>query len=388
MAKEFNFPPELCLQILQYIWASDTPTQLKRQTLRSTRLVNRTWSQSASELLFRDFTIYGSRDLGADLRRVAVLKQISQTMLAPLIRNLTVELSLYGDCDDEKSMDQFQDLFTNLTLIFPEAIPKFPGLEQLRLILLGRNEMSDAGYGDQKCAVVDYAFAQLAYHIPFEFVGSIGKSLSMAPLPNLHTLSLDLFTMCDLATILQAGESADAGKPSYFRQNIKNLRTFGISHNILMCTGLDECPPETYHDDLSATSSNDLACRPFCILKLFDYGLDNLESLTVECSELQNVCIDMHDMWPTVPFQNLRYIRLHKTFISVGTLKSIMERSKDTLEELYIHWSTGIQSVNTDIITDLIKSMPNLQRAKLVSEGDSFVFDRPGLATLKGASES
>ncbi|OJJ36349.1 hypothetical protein ASPWEDRAFT_404768 [Aspergillus wentii DTO 134E9] len=364
MAKSHQVPPEIFLQILKYVKNGKIPPSEQNATLNSLRLLNRAWSPSATEILYRDLKIHGSDRMDQDLHRLSVLKQIKQPQFSPLVKDLTIELSLHANVDDETSMDNFQDLFTTLTESLPGTVPTLKNLEKLHLILYGSYDRTYLSEQDEVCVLVGNALAQLSESIPWEYFGAIGKSLAVSKLSNLKDLRVDLMTICDLGNAIDEAENTDR---EIFASNISQLRSLDLTVSVPTCCGLCECMAESYSKDHPFTDSYEWVCNSNVIPRLFEYGIPNLESLRIGCSPWTKAYLEMDDFFSKLSYTKLRDLRLGNVHISTDTLLKVMDMNRDSLEEIMVTFIDGTDA-NKEAIEKKLSEMPNLVLASICAQ--------------------
>lgn len=299
-----------------------------------------------------------------------MLKELPQSSIAPFIRSLTIHVSLYASNDnDSDSQPLLERLFECLLGSLPLGVPSCPHLKELNILLLGREKVLEYIPLAENVRNIDPK-------IPNEYFAAIARCLSISRLQQLDTLSLDLSTICDLSLILDTGEDTQRLEgTSFFTQNISQLRHLSLTTNTSICAGCSHNHSE-YHHRFPASFARSWVCVPYPFLQLLSYGLHNLESLTIDCTDLQRVYLDMHGILTTFPLTKLRYISLHKVFISFNTLLNMLDSGWGSLESIHISWVTRIPRGKTKTIMQKMESMPALERATIITTKNSIFYDR------------
>ncbi|KAL2865907.1 uncharacterized protein BJX67DRAFT_382293 [Aspergillus lucknowensis] len=387
-----HLPAEICFQILDDVCDDTSTAWQKYSALCNIRLVNRAWCHFASVALFQHITLDGSRCVKNDIGWVSRLERLSQMSVAGLVSSVVVHISLYDDDydddnthgqDDGDSASLQESLFARLSQVLPRSIPCFPQLEGLHLLLLDRERLLDSH--SVNVPLVD-ALRLIEKKVLREYFTAIGRCLSLSHLPRLNALSLDLSTICDLSPLLDTGDEApeDSSETrSFFAQNISQLRHLSLTVNNTICRGCLRPEHCDYHHRFPVSFPYSWACVPHPLMRFFSYGLEDLESLTILCTDLHRVYIDMHEVWTTAPFTKLRHIDLHKVLISFRTLVSILDTARGSLQEICIHWVMRIPRRQTKAVTAKLTSMPWLEWAIIVTMANTICYKRREVPDLK-----
>ena len=299
-----------------------------------------------------------------------MLKELPRSSIAPFIRSVTIHVSLHANnYNDPDSQPLLELLFKCLSRSLPLSVPSCLHLKELNILLLGREKLLEYIPLAENVRTINPKIRN-------EYFAAIGRCLSISRLKQLDTLSLDLSTICDLSLILDTGEETQYLEGTlFFTQNISQLRHLSLTTNTSVCGG---CPHNhsDYHHRFPVSFPYSWACVPYPFLQLLSYGLYNLESLTIDCTDLQRVYLDMHGILTTFPFTKLRYIYLNKVFISFNTLLNMLDSAWESLENIRIHWVMGIPRGETKTIIQKMASMPALERVRIITTKNSICYDR------------